>query len=59
VLKDSEVLLLSQYLYRIQTWFQNNVYSDTRPASEMPAMDVEFKFDSPGRKLYIKQARPY
>ncbi len=59
VLADSEVLLLSQYLYRIILWFHNNVYTDINPPAIKPAMDVEFKFDSPDRKLYIKQVRPY
>lgn len=59
VLADAEVLLLSRYLRRIQAWFQTEVHGRKEPTAENFAMDVEFKFDSPDRKLYIKQARPY
>lgn len=60
VLSQSEVVQLAKYLMTIKTWFYLNVYNGWQKTS-FPAfaMDVEFKFDSPGRKLYIKQARPY
>lgn len=60
VLSESEIVQLAKYLMTIKTWFYLNVYNGWQKAS-FPAfaMDVEFKFDSPDRKLYIKQARPY
>jgi len=60
VLSESEILDLARYLMTIKTWFYLNVYNGWQEKSFPDfAMDVEFKFDSPNRKLYIKQARPY
>jgi hypothetical protein len=60
VLTNEEITLLARYLVTIKTWFYLNVYQGWQK-TPFPyfAMDVEFKFDSPDRKLYIKQARPY
>lgn len=60
VLSESEIVQLAKYLMTIKTWFYLHVYNGWQKTS-FPAfaMDVEFKFDSPERKLYIKQARPY
>ncbi|MBN1575455.1 MAG: hypothetical protein JW913_02825 [Chitinispirillaceae bacterium] len=60
VLSEAEVVKLAKYLMTIKTWFYTNVYNGWQKTSFPDfAMDVEFKFDSPDRKLYIKQARPY
>ena len=56
VLSRDEVLQLAGCLNRIKNTFLilYDVWDEYRFG-----MDVEFKFDGPDRKLYIKQARPY
>ncbi len=56
VMTIEEITQLARWLSII-----NNHFSQfpPRPSPFWFAMDVEFKLDGPGRKLYIKQARPY
>jgi pyruvate,water dikinase len=56
VLSLSETVLLARWLERIKDHF---VAIENIADYYRFAMDVEFKFVGPDRKLYIKQARPY
>jgi hypothetical protein len=60
VLSEEHITELALHLSLIKTWFYLYVYKGWQ-LTPYPsfAMDVEFKFDAPGGKLYIKQARPY
>ena len=57
VLSEEEIVLLAKHLEELKKHFYP-LYGDGKEYDDF-AMDVEFKFDSPDRKLYIKQARPY
>jgi len=58
VLGSDEVVELARWLEKIKNYFYM-LDSNTELDYYVFAMDVEFKFDGPDRKLYIKQARPY
>jgi len=56
VMSEGETVALARWLNAIH----NHFYRVTSTTSRSDfAMDVEFKLDRGGRKLYIKQARPY
>jgi len=58
VLTDSESVLLARHLLSIKQHFFW-IFAQSSLNWGSFAMDVEFKFDTKDRKLYIKQARPY
>jgi phosphoenolpyruvate synthase/pyruvate phosphate dikinase len=60
VLSDAEITLLATHLSSLKTHFYS-IYKPWEKGQAYPyfGMDVEFKFDSPDRRLYIKQARWY
>ena len=57
-MSESEIVYLAKWLNEIKRHFYFNVFSTTRSSYTTFSMDVEFKLIK-GRKLYIKQARPY
>lgn len=68
VLTESEVILLTEQLAVIKKYYYDlrRGYvattahdQDAVNAYNRYALDLEFKFDGPERKLYIKQVRPY
>jgi pyruvate,water dikinase len=59
VLSDKEIVLLAKSLDLIKNHYFYDLQIDQGAWYYDFAMDVEFKFDGPERKLYIKQARPY
>jgi hypothetical protein len=59
VMSDDELVSLARWLNAIHNYYYFRYYRDKVLSVYQFAMDVEFKLDHPGRKLYIKQARPY
>jgi len=59
VLTEAETAQLARWLTAIKQRFYYSIFKNTQLDYYQFAMDVEFKFDGPDRKLYIKQARPY
>lgn len=59
VLTEAETAQLARWLTAIKQRFYYSILKNTQLDYYQFAMDVEFKFDGPDRKLYIKQARPY
>ncbi len=59
VLAESEIRRLADCLAAIKRHYHQQVSGSWRgkPIEEL-TLDIEFKFDGPERKLYIKQARP-
>lgn len=56
VLRPDEVLRLGQALKRVQAWFFH-LFHPGESGALWYGLDVEFKFDGPSRRLYLKQAR--
>jgi pyruvate,water dikinase len=59
VLTEAEIVLLAKHCWNIRNHFCLEFNPLCGFGSPGDAMDIEFKFDGPERKLYIKQARPY
>jgi len=59
VMSDDELVSLARWLNVIHNYYYFRYYRDKVLSVYQFAMDVEFKLDHSGRKLYIKQARPY
>ena len=59
VLTDADIRRLADCLAALKRHYHQNVSGSWRgqPYDEL-MLDVEFKFDGPERKLYLKQARP-
>ncbi|NLP01551.1 MAG: hypothetical protein GX089_03580 [Fibrobacter sp.] len=59
VMTNDEIVLLAKWLNAINQHFYIYCFRNSGIPYNLFSMDVEFKLDGPGRKLYIKQARPY